>query len=64
MNDYKIVEVVEQEGTFDGKYKLSFDPSLLIKIVNHMAAEDEADVEEMENPKRLAVRVTIETREL
>ncbi len=64
MNDYKIVEVIEQEGTFDGKYKLSFDPYLLIKIVNHMAAEDEADVEEMENPKRLAVRMTIETREL
>lgn len=61
---WNVVDVVEQEGTYDGKWKLTIDHYLLMKIINHGAAEDAEEVSEMENPKRLAVRVIIETKEL
>jgi len=63
MSDYKIENVIEQLGTFDGKWKLPIDEYLLMKIINHNAAEDEEEIEEMKNPKRLIVRVIIETKE-
>ncbi len=64
MEEWKTVDVFEQEATHDGKFKLPVDGYLLMKIINHMAAESDEDLEEMENPKRLAVRIIIETREL
>lgn len=60
---YKIETILEQERTFDGKWELSIDPYLLMKIINHNAAEDDEDSKEMENPKKIIVRVIIETRE-
>ena len=64
MSDFKIEEVLEQETTFDGGYKPAIDGYLLMKIVNHMGTYDEDEIAEMENPKRVITRVTIETREL
>jgi len=48
---YKTEEVIEQECTFDGKWKLPIDPYLLMKIINHMANEDD-EISEMDNPQR------------
>lgn len=64
MSGYKVVEVVEQEGTFDGKWALPFRAGLLIQMVNYLAASDCVEINEMENPKRILVRVTIETKEV
>jgi len=64
MDNYRIVEIIEQEAVFDGEYKLTIDPHLLMKIVNHGSAECADDIEEMENPKPIAVRILIETREI
>jgi hypothetical protein len=62
-NKFKIETVLEQEGTFDGKWELSIDEYLLMKIINHNAAEDDEDAKEMEYPKKFIVRVIIETKE-
>jgi len=64
MADFKIVDVLEQEATFDGQYKPAIDGFLLMKIVNHMGAWDEDEISEMENPRRIVTRVIIETKEL
>jgi len=64
MSGYKVIEVLEQEGTYDGGYKLTIDPYLLMKIVNHGAAYGDDELADMENPKRLAARVVVATREL
>jgi len=64
MSDYKIVDVFEQAATFDGVYTPAVDASLLMSIVNHMGTHDDDEIAEMENPKRLAVRITIATKEL
>ncbi len=64
MSEYRVSEVIEQEGTFDGKWNLALDSYLLMKIVNHAAAESEEEIAEMKDPKRLSVRVIIETREM
>lgn len=63
-NEWKIVDVHEQEAIFDGEYKPAVDPYLLMLIVNHMAAKDDDEIKDMKNPKRLDVRVIIEIREL
>jgi hypothetical protein len=64
VSDYKIIEVYEQEATFDGKFSMTIDGYLLMKIINHAGAESTEEAEEFDNPKRMAVRVVIETREL
>ena len=64
MSEFKIVELLEQKVTFDDKFKLPIDSYLLMKIINHMSAETDKDLEEMENPKEYIVRVTIETKKL
>ena len=61
--DFKIVTVIEQKAVFDGEYSPAIDDYLLMKIVNHNAAEDDDEIAEMENPKRYLVRVTIEAME-
>lgn len=63
MSDFETVEVVEQEGVFDGRWSLPIDTYLLMRIVNHFAATDDEEMEEMSNPKRIAVRVIIQTKE-
>ena len=64
MSDYKIVDVLEQEATFDGQYKPAVDSYLLMKIINHMGTSDKEEIAEMANPKRLITRVTIEVKEM
>ena len=61
--DFKIVTVIEQKAIFDGEYLPAIDDYLLMKIVNHNAAEDDDEIAEMETPKRYVVRVTIEVAE-
>ena len=61
MSEFKLQDVLEQEATFDGGYKSAIDGYLLMKIINHMSDEDE---KEMEDPRRVITRVTIETKEL
>lgn len=63
-SEYKTVEAVEQQVTFDGKYKPAIDSYLLMCIINNKGSNDADEIAEMTNPKRLAVRVIIETREL
>ena len=63
VNDgYQLQDVFIQEGTFDGKWILSIDPLLLMNIINHRAAESEAEIAEMADPKRISVKVIIETK--
>jgi len=64
MSKWKIIEVLEQEGTYDGKWELTIPSYLLMKIINHAAAENDDDLNDMKNPKRLVVRVRIQTREV
>jgi hypothetical protein len=63
-SEFEVKEVFEQAGTFDGQFVLSINPDLLMRIVNDMAAQDDCDLEDMKNPKRLAVQIVIKTREL
>ena len=60
MKDYKIVEAAEQEAVFDGGFKLGVSAETLLAIVNDKSEQ----LCYAKNPKRLAVRVVIEVKEL
>ena len=64
MSDFKVQEVIEQASTFDGKFSLPIDPLLLLNIINHMGSYDQDEINEMDNPRRMVVRVIIEAREI
>jgi hypothetical protein len=64
MSKFKIKEVIEQKATFDGVWKLPIDSYLLMKIINHMAAEDKDEIADMKNPQQFIVRVVIETKKI
>lgn len=59
--EFEIRKVLEQEVTVDGDFSLPFDDSLLVGIVNHNAAKSEEDLDDMDNPKQMIVRITIST---
>ena len=64
MSEFNVKKRLEQEVTVDGDWKLPFDDSLLVYMVNHDAAKDEEDIDDMDNPKRMIVRITISTKEI
>ncbi len=63
MSEFILKKCLEQEVTVGGDFKLPFDDSLLTMMVNHNAARDEEDIDEINNPKQMVVRVTISTKE-
>ncbi len=63
-SEFQVVGVFEQAATFDGKFSLPIDTYLLMNLINGMSAQDQTDLSDMKDPKRLAVQVTIKTREL
>ena len=63
MSEFKVKHCLEQEITVDGDFKLPFAESLLIQMVNHNGAMDEEELNDMENPKEITVRITISVKE-
>lgn len=64
MSEFNVKMCLEQEVTFDGDFKLPFDESLLVSIMNHNAAKDEEELNDMDDPKQMVVRITISTKEI
>lgn len=63
MSKYKIHTIVEQDATYDSKFSLPFSEYILLRMINGNSAEYQEDIDDMINPKRLTVRITIETKE-
>jgi len=64
MTEFKMRTCLEQEVTVDGDWTLPFDDELLVNLVNYNAAKDEEELDSMENPKQMIVRITIATKEI
>lgn len=64
MSEFNVKKCLEQEVTVDGDWKLPFADSLLVNMVNHNAAKDEDELDDMDNPKQMIVRITISTKEI
>ena len=64
MSEFEVNQCLEQEITVDGDFKLPFDSSLLVSMVNHNGAKDEDELSDMGNPKQIIVRITISTKEI
>ena len=61
--DYKTHDVIEQECTFDGQFRLPISAVLLMDIINGMSARDDDEISEMIDPRKIIVRVIIQTKE-
>ncbi len=64
MSKFKVIACLEQEVTVDGGFKLPFDDGLLVSMVNHNAARSEDELNDMENPKEMIVRITISIKDV
>lgn len=64
LNKFNLKTCLEQEVIVDGDFKLPFDDDLLMSLVNYNAAKDDDEINDMDNPKKMVVRITVSTKEL